>query len=98
MFLSYHIFSRKIYCSYHQLHFFPWPITLFSSYIAVQNTEENHILESPLLRGIYLFFLFFLGGGGGLDENMATAYNKNQSYSAFDGFFQLSTTLKSIGQ
>ena len=86
MFLSYHIFSCKIHCSCHQLHFFPWPITLFSSYITVQNTEENHILESPLLRGIYRFFLF-LGEGAGLDENMATAYNKNQSYSAFDGFF-----------
>lgn len=86
MFLSYHIFSYKIYCFSHQLHFFPWPITLFSSYITVQNTEENHILESPLLRGIYRFFLF-LGEGAGLDENMATAYNKNQSYSAFDGFF-----------
>ena len=58
MFLSYHIFSCKIYCSCHQLHFFPWPITLFSSYIIVRNTEENHILESPLLRGIYLLLFF----------------------------------------
>ena len=91
MFLSYHIFSCKIYCSSHQLHFFPWPITLFSSYIIVRNTEENHILESPLLRGIYLFllffFLFYLFFFKYPNENMATACNKNQSYYAFDGFF-----------
>lgn len=59
--------------------FFPWPITLcFPSYITVLTIEENHILESPLLRH---FTLFWCPG-----ENMATSYYKNQSYSAFNGF------------
>lgn len=85
-FLS-HIFSCKIYCSCHHLHFFPLAYLLhcFSLILLNYNTEENHILESPLLRGIYLSS--FLGWGGGPDENMVTACNKNQSYSAFDGFF-----------
>ena len=55
MFLSYHIFFCEIYCSCHQLDFF-FPLayyTMFSSYITVLTIEENHILESSLLRGIF---------------------------------------------
>ena len=92
MFLSYHIFSCKIYCSSHQLHFFPWPITLCFPLILLLLPQKRIISQkSPLLRGIYLFllffFLFYLFFFKYPNENMATACNKNQSYYAFDGFF-----------
>lgn len=50
---------------------------MLPSYITVLTKGEDQILESPLLR----YFSFF----GCSDENIATAYYKNQSYSAFDG-------------
>lgn len=50
-----------------------------SPYIAAFPIEENDILESPLLR--YLIFLWCS------DENMSTAYYKNQNYSYLWWFY-----------
>lgn len=77
MFLSYHIFVCKIYCSCHQLDFPPCLLNYVFPDINAPSVEENHILGSPLLW--YFIFLWCP------DENKSIAYYKNQSYSAFDG-------------